>query len=172
MNKRGGKMKKENNMKYKSFLISESTKLIIIYIISIMLGFSLRYVFSKFWYLLVIISFIPGLIATLISQGVFHTRGAESLFVMPEVLITTFLFWLFTPWILLWIFIKKLKKTRNICKQLIMIIAALPLGIILSFFLNIFTNTDLFYFLFLVLFILSIILLIIIMRNKYSLERK
>ncbi|MEK6909268.1 MAG: hypothetical protein AABX23_04420 [Nanoarchaeota archaeon] len=67
--------------------------------------------------LVILVTFIPGLIATLISQTVFGTRGGESLIIIPEVLIVNLIFWLILPWILLIL----LKRAKDESKELILI---------------------------------------------------
>lgn len=75
--------------------------------------FSAGFFFSPSDYFVLLI-FAPGLIATVVSQTFFETEGAESLFVVPEVWIVTFLFWLILPWILFVLSNKTKEENREI----------------------------------------------------------
>jgi len=85
--------------------------------LTILISFLAGFFFSTNEYVVLLI-FLPGLLATIISTF-FGTDGAESFFVVPEFLVTTFLFWLILPWLL---FILS-KKSKNDNKKIILFCA-------------------------------------------------
>ena len=109
----------------------KNKKIILWILLTIVISSLIGFLISKFNSEIILIAFIPGIIVTLISQGVFKTEGAESIFSLPEVIITTYLFWLLLP-LLLAKFIKK-EKTENIKIRLFGVLSITTLiGVMIS----------------------------------------
>ena len=91
--------------------------------LTLLIFFLAGFLFSTNDYIVLLI-FSPGLIATTISQTFFGTDGGESLFVIPEVLIVTLIFWLILPWI----FLILSKRTKSIDNRNSILISALAIS--------------------------------------------
>jgi len=93
------KNKDKTKMKNKQFKQKNKVFLNIFLILSVIfVSFIMGILIYKY---LIYFLATPGVIVSLILQGIFHTKGSETPFGLPEVIITTYLFWLLIPWILL-----------------------------------------------------------------------